>query len=279
MYPSSESHGRVGTQKREDNLFHIPAKGQMEVEDREQIVKHIAKDEAERKKQRTLKLRKRALERILMEEKEKKARGRGVIYIGHIPHGFYKEQQYQFFSQYGKVTRLRLARNRKTGAYKGYGWVEFDDAAVAHEMAEKFNKYNVHGKSLHIHVVPNDQVHPELFRNCERDFVKVNTPQRIRQRESRSKTLIQKIKALKRQLQKAALAQRQLLRRISKKSADNILFKSQKEEGEAFISDIKQQILDLSRRRSKLRVKHGLEDGLVTLGRMFRIYGREIRST
>ncbi|EKX41653.1 hypothetical protein GUITHDRAFT_112359 [Guillardia theta CCMP2712] len=60
MYPSSESHGRVGTQKREDNLFHIPAKGQMEVEDREQIVKHIAKDEAERKKQRTLKLRKRA---------------------------------------------------------------------------------------------------------------------------------------------------------------------------------------------------------------------------
>ncbi|EKX41654.1 hypothetical protein GUITHDRAFT_112360 [Guillardia theta CCMP2712] len=161
-------------------------------------------------------------------------------------------------------------------------------------MAEKFNKYNVHGKSLHIHVVPNDQVHPELFRNCERDFVKVNTPQRIRQRESRSKTLIQKIKALKRQLQKAALAQRQLLRRISKKSADNILFKSQKEEGEAFISDIKQQILDLSRRRSKLRVppppspshdltppqvKHGLEDGLVTLGRMFRIYGREIRST
>ena len=71
-------------------------------------------------------------------------------------------------------------------------------------------------------------------------------------------------------------------------------FKSQQEEGEAIIHDIKQQILDLNKRRSKLRVppppspshdltpqqvQYGLEDGLVSLGRMFRIYGREIRAT
>ena len=39
--------------------------------------------------------------------------GGAVVYLGHIPHGFYEEQMKGFFSQFGTVTRLRLARNRK----------------------------------------------------------------------------------------------------------------------------------------------------------------------
>ena len=39
--------------------------------------------------------------------------GRAVIYVGHIPFGFFEEQMKQFFSQFGNVTRLRLARNPK----------------------------------------------------------------------------------------------------------------------------------------------------------------------
>ena len=41
--------------------------------------------------------------------------GGAVVYLGHIPHGFYEEQMKGFFSQFGTVTRLRLARNRKAG--------------------------------------------------------------------------------------------------------------------------------------------------------------------
>ena len=37
----------------------------------------------------------------------------GVIYLGHIPHGFYEDQMRGFFSQFGGVSRLRLARNTK----------------------------------------------------------------------------------------------------------------------------------------------------------------------
>ena len=39
----------------------------------------------------------------------------GVVYVGHIPHGFYEEEMRKYFSQFGTVTRLRLARSRKVG--------------------------------------------------------------------------------------------------------------------------------------------------------------------
>lgn len=42
----------------------------------------------------------------------------GVIYIGHIPRGFYEEGMQGFFSQFGRVVRLRLARSKKSGRYK-----------------------------------------------------------------------------------------------------------------------------------------------------------------
>jgi nucleolar protein 15 len=38
---------------------------------------------------------------------------KGTLYLGRIPHGFYEEQIKEYFSQFGDVTRLRLARNRK----------------------------------------------------------------------------------------------------------------------------------------------------------------------
>jgi len=37
----------------------------------------------------------------------------GVLYLGHIPHGFYEDQLRSYFSQFGTVTRLRLSRNKK----------------------------------------------------------------------------------------------------------------------------------------------------------------------
>eukprot|EP00965_Chrysotila_dentata_P070970 2345471-Pleurochrysis_carterae.AAC.5 len=44
---------------------------------------------------------------------QKRKQAGAVLYLGHIPHGFYEEQMRGFFSQFGTVTRLRLARNSK----------------------------------------------------------------------------------------------------------------------------------------------------------------------
>ena len=41
----------------------------------------------------------------------------GVIYVGHIPHGFYEVEMRKFFSQFGRVTRVRLARSKKAIFY------------------------------------------------------------------------------------------------------------------------------------------------------------------
>ena len=37
----------------------------------------------------------------------------GVVYVGHIPHGFFEEQMRKYFSQFGTVTRLKLSRSKK----------------------------------------------------------------------------------------------------------------------------------------------------------------------
>jgi hypothetical protein len=35
-----------------------------------------------------------------------------VVYLGHLPYGFFEEQLEDYFSQFGRVVNLRLARNR-----------------------------------------------------------------------------------------------------------------------------------------------------------------------
>ena len=38
---------------------------------------------------------------------------RGVLMIKNFPHGFYEQQMYEYFSQFGEVTRLKIMRSRK----------------------------------------------------------------------------------------------------------------------------------------------------------------------
>ena len=47
------------------------------------------------------------------EEQDSGNSKKGVIYVGHIPHGFFEQEMRAFFSQFGTVTRLRLARSKK----------------------------------------------------------------------------------------------------------------------------------------------------------------------
>jgi nucleolar protein 15 len=42
-----------------------------------------------------------------------KDQGRGVVYLSHIPEGFFEEEMNSYFSQFGRVTRLNLVRSKK----------------------------------------------------------------------------------------------------------------------------------------------------------------------
>ncbi len=90
--------------------------------------------------------------------------GRGIIYLSHIPFGFFEKEMYKFFSQFGSVTNLRLGRSKKTGGSRGYAFIEFRYADVAKIVAETMNNYLMFEKLLKCKVVPTEQVKASMFK-------------------------------------------------------------------------------------------------------------------
>lgn len=118
-------------------------------------------------------LGKKARKKAAAAAREKRGDKPRVVYIGHVPHGFYEEQMRGFFSQFGELTNLRLSRSKKTGGSKGYAFVEFGDAETARVAAATMDKYLMHGKQLVAHVVPAAvAAHPKLFANADKKFLK-----------------------------------------------------------------------------------------------------------
>lgn len=76
----------------------------------------------------------------------------------------------QYFSQFGRVNRLRVSRNKKTGAPKHYAFVEFSSAEVAEIVAKTMDKYLMFGHILQCRVIPDEQVHPDLFKGANMRF-------------------------------------------------------------------------------------------------------------
>lgn len=59
-----------------------------------------------------------------------------------------------FFSQFGKVTKVRVSRNKKTGKAKHYAFLEFQLADVAAIAAEAMDGYMMFTQKLVVRVVP-----------------------------------------------------------------------------------------------------------------------------
>ncbi len=108
-----------------------------------------------------------------------------VLYLGHIPHGFYEREMRAYFSQFGAVNRLRLSRAPKTGASRGFAFIEFEDTAVATAAADAMSGYLMHGRALKTEVLPKSRVHPETFRGAERPFTKIDWMEKARLNTSR----------------------------------------------------------------------------------------------
>jgi len=79
---------------------------------------------------------------------------RGIIRLNHIPHGFFEEEMRKYFSQFGKVLRLRLARSKKTGKSKGYAFVEFEFEDVAKIVAEAMDGYLMYERLIKCELMP-----------------------------------------------------------------------------------------------------------------------------
>lgn len=113
-----------------------------------------------------------------------------MVYLGRIPRGFYEDQMRAYFKQFGDVSRLRLARNRKarrrrrrrpklgfayarfaqTGASKHYAFIEFESRAVADIVAETMQNYLLLGHLLQCHVLEESQIHSNMWIGANRKF-------------------------------------------------------------------------------------------------------------
>jgi len=111
----------------------------------------------------------------------------GFVYLGHIPHGFFETEIKSYFSQFGRVVRLRLARSLRTGNHKGYGFVEFENVEVARIAAETMNNYLMFNKILKCHLIPKEKLHELTFKNAKKPF-HMRLASKLRQRFNATKS-------------------------------------------------------------------------------------------
>lgn len=111
---------------------------------------------------------------------------RGVVLIKNLPKGFFEKQLSKYFRQYGRVTRLRLARSERTGGSKGYAYVEFKYPEVAKVAADTLNDYLMFRQRLKtVYIPPDQQDHdyfkqPVKFVRQKNGKVKLETPATVR---------------------------------------------------------------------------------------------------
>ena len=107
------------------------------------------------------------------QEKAGEDEGTGAIYVGRVPHGFYEQQMQAFFAQFGEITKLRLSRNKRTGASKHFAFVEFKHKEVAKIAAETMDNYLMYGHILKAKFAPEETLHPDVWKGANKKFRKI----------------------------------------------------------------------------------------------------------
>jgi nucleolar protein 15 len=75
-----------------------------------------------------------------------------------------------YFAQFGSILHLRLSRNKKTGASKHYAFIQFASTTVADIVARTMNNYLMFGHILKVRLIPEEQVHPEMWKGANKRF-------------------------------------------------------------------------------------------------------------
>ncbi|XP_073820041.1 MKI67 FHA domain-interacting nucleolar phosphoprotein [Musca autumnalis] len=110
------------------------------------------------------------LQKKINKKQQASKEDRGVVFIKHLPHGFFEQQLKNYFEQFGKVTRLRLARSKRTGNSKGYAFVEFEYPEVAQVAAETMDNYLMFKKLVKAAYIPPEKQQYNYFRSTVRQI-------------------------------------------------------------------------------------------------------------
>ncbi|KXN74548.1 hypothetical protein CONCODRAFT_76792, partial [Conidiobolus coronatus NRRL 28638] len=91
-----------------------------------------------------------------------------VVYIGHLPNSLTQTQFQNFFQNFGLITRLKLAKNLKTGKSKHYGFIEFKYSFSILILKKFLKNFKLLGKKLIIRVYSKAEVHNKMFWGSKR---------------------------------------------------------------------------------------------------------------
>ncbi|SNR77403.1 RNA recognition motif. (a.k.a. RRM, RBD, or RNP domain) [Humidesulfovibrio mexicanus] len=81
------------------------------------------------------------------------------IYVGNIPFSTSEDDLHSLFSQYGEVISVKFIMDRETGRFRGFGFVEMDDAA-AKQAIDALNGKEISGRALRINEAQERQPRP-----------------------------------------------------------------------------------------------------------------------
>jgi len=71
------------------------------------------------------------------------------IYVGNIPFSATEEDLHSLFGQYGEVLSVKFINDRETGRFRGFGFVEMEDAGAA-KAIEALDGKDFGGRTLRV---------------------------------------------------------------------------------------------------------------------------------
>jgi len=93
----------------------------------------------------------------------------GLIRLSGLPYGFFENELFSYFSQFGIVNRLKLIRSKKTGGSRGYAYIEFEDEDVARIASETMHGYLMFRSLIKSRIIDREKIDlDKLFENWKK---------------------------------------------------------------------------------------------------------------
>ena len=70
------------------------------------------------------------------------------VFVGNLAYNTTPENLQEIFSKVGNVSNIRIVTDRETGRPKGYGFVEYEDAATALSAIRNLDSHELHGRKV-----------------------------------------------------------------------------------------------------------------------------------
>ena len=72
------------------------------------------------------------------------------LFVGNLSFETTSDEVRDLFSEVGPVESCQVIMDRDTGRSKGFGFIEMNSAAEANTAKEKFNGYDLNGRTLKV---------------------------------------------------------------------------------------------------------------------------------